>query len=214
MATAEIFRDVSMAATANAVPMVGDAIQGSTQEYGVTRGSQQAPAPIFFAPPHQGKLATYWGSMLHGVVRTFYAFVPGGNPISPACALGSRSFFAWDRLSLDLMRIASLERNWDGEGAEPVPRDATTNAVVLLFLARAAMEQSKTAHCPVPIVIPAVDGGVILKWVQGGRELKCTVRGDIIEVVRWRSPNGYESDGFWEIPVDRVVEHFEWLLQQ
>ena len=76
------------------------------------------------------------------------------------------------------------------------------------------MEQSTIAQCTVPIVMPAIDGGVILKWVQGGRELKCIVRGDIVEVVRWRSLDGYESDGFWEIPVPRVAEHFEWLLQQ
>jgi hypothetical protein len=114
------------------------------------------------------------------------------------------------------MRIASLERNWDGEGAEPVPQQATTNAAVLLFLAKAAkeaMEQSTITQCTFPIVLPTVDGGVILKWVQGNRELKCIVRGDIVEVIRWRSLDGFESDGFWEIPVTRVAEHFEWLLQ-
>jgi hypothetical protein len=112
------------------------------------------------------------------------------------------------------MRIASLDQNWDGEGAEPVPPRAAINTAVLLSLARAAVEQSAINDCPVPIVIPAVDGGVTLKWVQGDRELKCTVRGDIVEVVRWRSPNAYESDGYWEIPVQLVAEHFRWLIQK
>ncbi len=213
MATAEIYRDLSIAATGSAIPLAGDAIQGSTQEYRVTSNSQHFPAPIFFAPEHQEKLATYWGSMLHGVVRSFYSFISGSTPASIGCAAG-RSFFAWDRLSLDLMRIASLERNWDGEGAEPVPQKAATNATVLLFLARTAMEKSAMVQCSAPIITPDVEGGVVLKWVQGNRELKCIVRGDIVEVVRWRSVHRYDSDGFWEIPVQRVAEHFEWLLHQ
>jgi hypothetical protein len=112
------------------------------------------------------------------------------------------------------MRIASLEGNWDDEGAEPVPQKAARDASILLFLARAAAEQSPIARCPLPTIVPAVDGGVTLKWVQGNRELKCIVRSDNVEVVRWRSLDRYESDGFWELPVQRVAEHFEWLLQQ
>jgi hypothetical protein len=214
MATAEIIGNLSMAATDNAVPIVGDAIQGSIQEFHVTATSQHSPSPVFYAPQHQGKLTTYWDSMLRGVVRSFYAIVSRDNAGSLTSMVCGTDSFAWDRLSLELMRIASLGTNWDGEGAEAVPPKAARNTGVLLFLARAAMEQSTIAQCTVPIVMPAIDGGVILKWVQGGRELKCIVRGDIVEVVRWRSLDGYESDGFWEIPVPRVAEHFEWLLQQ
>ena len=215
MATAEVLSDLSMAATANAIPLAGGAIPGSTQEgYYVSANSQHSPAPTFFVPPHQERIATYWDSLLRGVVRGFYSFVSGGDPASLAFTARSTKYFAWDRLSLELMRIASLEQNWDGENAEPIPQKAATNAAVLLFLARAAMERSTITQCTVPLIIPDVEGGVILKWVQGNRELKCIVRSDIVEVVRWRSLDRYESDGFWEIPVSRVAEHFEWLLKQ
>lgn len=214
MATAEVIRDSSMAVTRNAVPLAGDAIPGSTQEYGVTANSQQSPVPVFFAPQlSPTDLAPYWGSLFSGVVRGIYTHVTTGRA-SSQFGTSTCSPIAWDRLSLELMRLASLESNWDGEGAETIPQETVTTAAVLLFLARIATEHSIITQCPVPIVIPTAEGGITLKWTCGRKELKCTVLRDIVEVVRWRSPDGYESDGFWAVTVDGVAEHFEWLLQQ
>jgi hypothetical protein len=216
MATAEIFTDASMAVTSIAKPLAGGVIQGSTQEYDVTASSQHSSAPVFFAPQHPDheELAAYWGNLLPGVVRGFYTFVPSSRSCSEigwASCVGSLS---WDRLSLEVMRIGSLEPNWDGEGAEAVPPETVRSAAALLFLARTAMERSSGTLYSVPTVLPDVEGGIILNWVQEKKELKCTVFGEIVEVVRWRSPERYESDGLWEVPVQGVMEHFEWILQQ
>ncbi|MGC2213032.1 MAG: hypothetical protein WA602_07520, partial [Silvibacterium sp.] len=135
--------------------------------------------------------------------RAYYVPVPqnAGNTI------------AWDRLNLDLMRIASLDNNWDGEGAEAISRAVIDNAQVLLYIAKEACTVSATTQRPAPSLIPSVDGCVILKWTYGAKELKCTVIGDVVEVVRWGSPNHFESDGYWELPVNGVSEHFEWLFK-
>ena len=208
MATAEIIKD-----STKSVPLYGDAIQGSIQDYiGVHACSWKSHAPVFYIPEKEpGATESIWGILAYGTVRARRRFE---TIVAPKAGYQTSRTFPWDRLNLELMRIASLKPNWDGEGAEPVPQQATTNAAILLFMARAARDQSTIAQCTFPILIPAIDGGVTLKWVQGIRELKCTVRADVVEVVRWRSLDGYESDGFWEIPVQRVAEHFEWLLQQ
>jgi hypothetical protein len=60
---------------------------------------------------------------------------------------------------------------------------------------------------------PTIDGAVTLKWIYHGRELKCTITGDSVEVVRWRSDASYESDGLWDLTVEQTREHFEWLMR-
>lgn len=216
MATAEIVRDASTSVTQNATPLVANTVQGSTQMYGVAPNSRQSPTPTFFAPRgNHGELIGYWGSLLRGTIRNFYTFIFVCTP--PSSVFGSalcESPLAWDRLNVELMRIASLGSNWDGEGAEAVHPRAAANMAVLLNLARIATEQSRVLQPSVPALIPDVEGGIILKWVLGIKELNCTVLDDIVEVIRWKSPDRYESDGFWDIPVHRVAEHFEWLLQQ
>jgi hypothetical protein len=212
LATAEIVKDMSATVMGNAALISGDAIQGSTLEYGSTPNSLRSPSPVFFAPQRDA-LANYWGVLIGGALRSFFALVSGNSAATLATPVVERNSIAWDRLSLELMRIAGLKADWDGEGAERVPQMAVKNAGVLLFLARAAVLQSISLQWPVPSIIPAVDGGVILKWVTATKELKCTVRNDFVEVVRWKSPDRYESDGFWEVPIQGVTEHFQWLLQ-
>jgi hypothetical protein len=207
VATAEIIRDSS-----RAVPLCGDAIQGSIHYVGAHAGSWQSHAPVFYIPEKEaGAGESIWEILVYGAAHTRRRFE---TKVAPKAGYQTAGPFQWDRLNLELMRIASLEPNWDGEGAKPVPQQAATNATVLLFLAKTATERSTIVQCTVPDIFPDVEGGVILKWVQGNKELKCIVRGDIVEVVRWRSKDGYESDGFWEIPAQCVTEHFEWLLQQ
>lgn len=64
-----------------------------------------------------------------------------------------------------------------------------------------------------PSLYPTVDGGVTLEWIYRGRELKCTAKGETIEVIRWQSTESYESDGLWDISVEQTREHFEWLMR-
>ena len=142
MATAEIVRDSS-----RAVPLYSDAIQGSIQDYvGVHAGSWQSHAPVFYIPEKEpGASEPIWGTLIYGAARARRGFE---TIVAPKAGYQTSKTFPWDRLNLELMRIASLERNWDGEGAEPVPQHATTTAAVLLFLAKAAkdaMEQSTMA---------------------------------------------------------------------
>lgn len=208
MATADLIGDVSTAVTKNVLPLANDFIPGATQGY--------APAPfenpVFFAPQtgRENLLAT-WGNLLRGSVRSFYTSVSGLHQVPFSCA--GPSTFTWDRLSVELMRIANLGQNWDGEGAEPVPLEAVKTAAVLLFLAKSTVAHIPVTQCTFPSITPAVEGGVTVNWIRGGKELKCTVLGSTVEVVRWRSPDRYESDGLWEIPAWRVAEHFEWLLR-
>lgn len=213
MATAEILRDLSTTVTENATPISADVLPGSTQEYGPTPNSMRSPTPVFFAPRQHDGLTTYWGVLLRGVVRSFFALITGQDAPSFASSATGSNAFAWERLSLELMRFSSLRPNWDGEGAEQVPQKAINNAAVLLFLAKSTMSQATVAQCPMPSIIPAVDAGVIFKWIREPKELKCTVRSDFVEVVRWRSPDVYDSDGYWEVPIQRVAEHFKWLLR-
>jgi hypothetical protein len=190
------------AATDKAVPLVGNYIPGSTQQFSMTESSEKSP--VFYAP-HHGRVEqlTYWGSLAQGTIHALYL----------AAALSINIPVTAERISLELMRIASLESNWDGEGAEAISQDVVTNASLLLTLASNVVDHSTIIESPVPLLIPSVEGAVILKWAYRGKELKCTVFGDRVEVVRWRSKDRYESDGLWEIPVQLVLEHFEWLIE-
>ena len=204
MATAVMIGDMSATNTQTVVPLSCEVVQGSTQVYQRTAESWQSPVPVFYAPyADQGESAAYWDLLFRSSQRTRYAVI----------VRSERNAFPWDRLVLDLMRISTLPDNWDGEGAEAVPANALSAASMLLSLARAAAESPSRLECPAPGLYPSIEGGVVLKWVSGDRELKCTVMGETVEVVRWRSADAYASDGLWDVPVQGVWEHFEWLLQ-
>jgi hypothetical protein len=213
LSTVELVLSPVAPVTGKAFPLVGDSIQGSTQEFDVSVSSPQFRTPVFLIPQLDFNEANaHWGSLMSGVSRNFYAVASWSMNSQPTRLTGITAL-KWDRLNLDLMCIANLNPNWDGEGAEAIPQNAVNTAATLLFLAKSALEQSNMAQCPVPTLSPAVEGGIMLKWMHRSKELKCIVLGDLVEVVRWRSPNSYESDGLWEVPVEQVKEHFEWLLR-
>jgi hypothetical protein len=202
MATAELISDVPQAATKNVVPMTGGSARGATQDYVITTNSQRYPVAIFFAPlGDRGDLNKNWGDLLQATVRALYI------PVVEA----GRSSVEWDRLTLELMRISSLRDNWDGEGAEAIPLGAVSSAQILLQLARGAA--GRLPGCPLPALFPSTEGGIIFKWFCGQKELKCLAMADVVEVLRWRSPEQFESEGLWEIPAQKASEHFEWLLR-
>jgi hypothetical protein len=158
---------------------------------------------MFFAPRHdRQQSASYWETLFRATIRAFYAIASQPR----------RNAAAWDRLTLELMLIANLGPNWDREGAEPISPTSVRTAAILLQFARVAAESSDVVH-PLPLLVPSVEGGITLKWIRAEKELKCTVNGESVEVVRWGSAEAYESQGLWELPVKRVPEHFAWLLQ-
>jgi hypothetical protein len=205
MATAELTGNPLTMITRTATPLAGNEI---------TVGPSKFRNPVFFAP-HSGvsEENAYWGILMGQTARVLYTFATWGEHPSVFRSAGGVSAFEWERLSLELMRIANLESNWDGEGGEAVQQSTVTTTTILLTIAKSVMERFADSPSTVPALFPTVEGGAALNWIRGQKELKCTVFGDIVEVVRWRSPDRFESDGLWEIPVPRVREHFEWLFQ-
>lgn len=57
---------------------------------------------------------------------------------------------AWEWLGLELMRIAALPVNWDGEGAETIDYRAVLNAAFVLVLARVAVDHAGLIQYPLP----------------------------------------------------------------
>lgn len=229
MATAELIQNLPAAAVKEVVPIFGGSARGATQDYTVTVNSQRHPVAVFFAPAGDRRVLTdYWGDLLHSTVRPVYVAVPRGffagqSVIVPwllaaeapyaSLQLGEINAVGWDRLGLELMRIASLEPNWDGEGAEAVASGSVINAQVLMRLAREAVGLSSIFNCPLPRLNPSADGGITVKWLFNGKELKCTAYERHVEIIRWRSSDRFESDGFWEVPAQKATEHFNWLLK-
>lgn len=215
MAAAEQIVGPLTSITRAAAPLAAEMVQGSIQEFGITTGSMSFRNPVFFAPQQDfGEPNVYWGSLIGQPIRVRYTVATWAKCLPQYYSVDRVNSFEWERLSLELMRIASLESNWDGEGAESVQQNTVTTATILLSLARSAVEHLADSPSAAPTLFPTVEGGAAFKWVHGSKELKCTVLGDAVEVVRWTSPDRYESDGFWEIPVRRVGEHFEWLFQR
>jgi hypothetical protein len=219
VATAEVIHDPSTSAiTEAAIPLLVRNVPGSTQGYEI---SSEAQTPVFFAPGSGFGLGvtvhlagSIWRDLFRETVSGFYTSVAKNYMSWFIDVTERKSSVAWDRLNLELMRAASLQPNWDGEGAEPIPPNAVTTASILLSIAKNSTEQLAGGSTPsLPSLFPSVDGGITLKWIRGTKELKCTVFGNTVEVVRWRSLDAYESEGLWEVPVQEVGEHVEWLLR-
>jgi len=214
MATAELIRDESLSTTHCASPLVEAVIQGSTQTFCTPSNSLHSPRPVFFSPPYvAGGQMSIWAPLRLKTIAGFF-YSSFFQPPAIENILVTRSSLQWDRLGLDLMRIADLKVNWDGEGADAIPPEAVKNAGYLLAIAKAVAENSPFPIASSPVLSPSLEGGVGMTWTHELREVKCMVLSDVVEVIRWRSPDRFESDGFWELPVQRVVEHFEWLLQR
>ena len=210
MATAEILRDTSLV---KAVPLVATAIQGST----LFPQKSNVETPTLFveptAPEGSSGLYSAWECVKAGPATSAFAMASHERHTSKWPSTLCEDALRWDRARLELMRIASLVPNWDGEGADPVSPNAIKQAGILLQSAKNAVESAELIDCPLPTIYASLDGGVTLKWTRAGKELKCTVYSDQVEVIRWRSPEAYESDGYWEIPVTKIGEHFDWLLR-
>lgn len=109
-----------------------------------------------------------------------------------------------------LQHLASLERNWDGEGAKPPAMRAL--AVVRAELNRLA-EVAAWAVDDV-FVVPAIDGSIRLEWVaDSGRELTVTFppnRPDAVEIYRY-CPEPLLEEHDTATDVSRLPELLRWL---
>ena len=90
------------------------------------------------------------------------------GPEGPARRAISDPEQPWLRSVLaDLGAIATLEEDWDGRGAGPVPSDVLWYGLCLL--------QSVMEDFPAPQVTPTADGGLLLAWLQEGLQLRIEI---------------------------------------
>jgi hypothetical protein len=103
-----------------------------------------------------------------------------------------------------------LNFNWDGEGAEPISAETINTALRVLENIAIVLERKNTLSAP--SVRPFPNGAVFFKWIQGQKELSITVEGRTVEAQRWEPLDAFHSQGLWEITVDAISEHVEWVL--
>lgn len=65
----------------------------------------------------------------------------------------------------------------------------------------------------IPYVVPTPDGTILFNWLRRDKELSITVTHNILQVQRWTPLSSYESEGYWEIGLDKIREHFDWVTQ-
>jgi hypothetical protein len=119
----------------------------------------------------------------------------------------------WDRARLELLRISSLELNWDGENAAPVMEETMRTATVLIETAALLGDSARTLDQAVPKIFPSANGSITFKFVRADKELKCIVNEGTVEVLRWQPLEAFEAENLWEVPVSDVPEHIDWLLR-
>lgn len=106
--------------------------------------------------------------------------------------------------------FAHLGANWDGEGAEaPSPQTVASGEQVIERIAIILERRDTSAE---PSVLPFPDGSIFFKLIQGQKELAITVLGRTVEAQRWHPLDAFHSQGLWQIQVDDVREHIEWVL--
>jgi hypothetical protein len=228
MATAKLtWEPPKLAAGNDIISVYGGYARATTKDIGVVTDSAKYPAaPFLFFALCKTEIADYWTELLYPAKEPAYLPIPTGDWAEKmilesslasmqvsAAPQGGLFFAEWERLNLELMRLGSLRSDWDREGAEAVSPASVRTAQTLLRLAREACARYSPPQYSIPFLFASTDGGIAIKWHVGLRELKCVAVDDSVEVVRWSSTDKFESDGYWEIPANKVAEHFEWLLR-
>lgn len=103
-----------------------------------------------------------------------------------------------------------LKANWDGEDAQPITPE--TLATALQVLERLALVLERKNIASRPSARPFPDGSVFLKWIQGQKELAITVQDRTVEAQHWQPLDAFRSEGLWQISIDDVPEHIDWVL--
>lgn len=140
------------------------------------------------------------------------------QPASVSCFRAVQDLFAveGDRSQIlsDLRRkilgFKSLAQNWDGEGADPISALTVTTALRTIEQIEVVLSRKNASSSPSVRAFP--DGSIFFKWVFGNKELALTVYQSAIQVQRWEPIEAVHSLGLWEVPVDEIAEHVEWVL--
>jgi hypothetical protein len=81
---------------------------------------------------------------------------------------------ALQRTVVEITGLPLLPRGWDSYGADPVSERAMHRAIAFLTMLATHPERS----IPPPVVGPSVNGGVVLQWDIGTREVVVTLLPD------------------------------------
>lgn len=71
----------------------------------------------------------------------------------------------------EITGLSKLKAGWDSYGAEPVDEGARNRAVAFVTMVATHLD----LPVPPPIVGPSVNGGVVLQWHLGNREIVVTI---------------------------------------
>lgn len=203
MGTQPLVRESDSAAQ-TLVAVSSETLPGSVQEFRLTtRLRSDSSTTARMAWPSELESSPQWRLLTRAFIYAVYTLFK----------LHPENRGVWDRLKLELLRIAQLPGNWDSENAEAVAPGTVVTASRLLDLCRGVSRSLPNAIRSTPILLASPEGSIVIKWINGNRELKCIVTDDVVEVLRWSPLDAYESEGMWEVAAEGVLEHIEWLLR-
>lgn len=108
----------------------------------------------------------------------------------------------------ELDRLASLEANWDAEGAEPID-------LQIIQAARQLAEDLPENLVGPPAVVPMAAGNLQFEWNDGPRSLELEMETPAtIHYLKWHPEENIEEEGFFDIDdINRVVLLIRWFTR-
>jgi len=108
----------------------------------------------------------------------------------------------------ELDRLASLQANWDAEGAEPIDPQ-------IIEAARQLAEELPENLVGLPAVVPMAAGNLQFEWNDGPRSLELEIESPAtIHYLKWHPEEGTEEEGFFDIDdIDRTVLLIRWFTR-
>ncbi len=110
-------------------------------------------------------------------------------------------------INQQLDRLASLQANWDGEGAEPIDPQ-------IIQVARQLAEGLPGNLVGPPAVVPMAAGNLQFEWNDGARSLELEIEFPTIHYLKWHPEESIEEEGFFAIDdMDRTVLLIRWFTR-
>lgn len=108
----------------------------------------------------------------------------------------------------ELDRLASLEANWDAEGAEPIDPQ-------VIQAARQLAEDLPENLVGPPAVVPMATGNLQFEWNDGPRSLELEIESPTtIHYLKWHPEENIEEEGFFDIDdINRAVLLIRWFTR-
>lgn len=108
----------------------------------------------------------------------------------------------------ELDRLATLQPNWDAEGAPPIDSR-------IIQAARDFISSLPENIVSTPAVVPSAAGNLQFEWRDGPRSLELEVETtSTIHYLKWHPEEGTEEEGFFDIhDVDRAVSLIRWFMR-